>query len=227
MTQNTDDELICAYIDNQLSPVDRQTFQSRLQESAQLRARLAQFESVDAACLAAVDNAIDSPIPDKVSELLKPKSAKSSVFVKGLGLAASLAVISLALVFIYTDRPAQDLQYVIQQTLERTPSTKTSSLGTANNTQMYIHLSFRHKDGRFCREYSVLDEHSATRNIACKSSTWEVLLTKQDRVALVQPQFQLASEARPAEIENFLDTNMQGDGLNEQQEQIKITQGWQ
>lgn len=227
MTDTHDDELICAYIDNYMSPAERLDFQKRLEQSASLRDRLAQFEQVNYASSQAYDNLLDAPLPDKITKLLEPETAKLTIPINAFSLAASIALISVVVGLVFFQNQPSNLQIAIEQTLDKIPSTQWINLDEAGTQKMQISLSFKHQDGRFCREYLLVNKDETSSNIACKSKTWQVMLQAENQLSLTVENYQLASHTRSEAIETYLDLSMQGDGLDAQQEQIKIANGWQ
>lgn len=113
--------------------------------------------------------------------------------------------------------------------LERTPSLTAAALDTAGETTAMPLMSFRAKEGGYCREFQVASATAHSRNVACKdNSGWLIKVT----VASAGPApaanggFTPASTQENALVDSTVLGLMAGDALDRKGEQTLIDHGW-
>lgn len=115
--------------------------------------------------------------------------------------------------------------------LENTPSLTTATLAGANDTAATPVMSFRAKEGTYCREFTVISGPAHSRNVACRANNgWLIKIAVATAGAgLAAPTgdgFVPASSAEDALMDNVILDLMVGDALDGALEKTLIDRGW-
>ncbi len=226
MTIKNDKERVCAYLDNQLTTSEKSDFEKRLSEESHLQALLNQFKEVDQAFRQANEKQNMSPVPDSVLSLLQPEEAQQRRALRPWLIAASVAVIAFIAVLTST-QSYDDIEISMLNALDKTPSSNLVWLNEKKSISMLITLSFQHINGQYCREFVLDRQGQATRQIACKDQQWIIELKVPTAPLRVNEAYIPATEATNAQVEDYLNQSMLGDGMDQSQEQTLISQKWQ
>lgn len=248
------DEMLSAYLDNELSPTERAQIDDAIGSDPAVAARLDQFASVDA-LLGRQAALIDSvPMPEAVLTLLnsQPTSTSASnvvqlsAFQRGrqristvLREHAALAA-SLALLLGFAGgqmlspaapvagiASADPLQQLVGQALDRSPSGQTYTFNSAQGElQLTARFSFTDAQARFCRQYVLQDNEGSSENVACREQgQWQSLASVR-LPGSKDSAGQYRTASGPGLLDTVLDTLMQGPALNREDEQRAIDAGW-
>lgn len=245
------DEMLSAYIDNELAPNEMNRVRNALAQDKVLAARLRRLEESDA-LIAAAYSAIDNePMPEGVMALLegaapKPPAADHTVIAFpgrrpraprhwAAPLAASVALAIGVVVGMQvgsgTTQPGVMLagdvhsKSALHDVLMRTPSGKTAKLAQTNVTVTPI-LSFEAKDGRFCREFSVDGASEGRRALACmRDGHWRVEIAVAS-AQLDKGGYVTATSGLAAQFDSVIEEVMASDAFDESVERQLIEIGW-
>lgn len=177
------------------------------------------------------DDAPETP-SDKVVKLslwqsFKQSSKQSSK--QKLAMVASVALVAgISLSQLYLTKPAQQNSAFtmanwpsISQALNIEPSSKIMNLA---GNQLQAKLSFKNKQGQYCRQFEISNQTQIQNNIACKvDGSWQ-LLASFYQPSTSQAEYQTVS-ANGA-LKQAVDNMAQGAFLNRQAEQQAIKNDW-
>lgn len=189
------DEMLMAYIDNELDEVNRRRVKHALAEDDGLAARLASHRRVGALLMAEYDPLAQDAIPDRLRAILNAKEevlpiapVQKQVRIRKpsrwlpMALAASLALgLIVGSQFDPFDAPVavRDGHLVAQGALANTLDSQLAS-AQPSNAETRIGLSFRSKRGQWCRSF----DSAALSGVACRSGKdWQLQMTLPGRGA--------------------------------------------
>ena len=227
MLINNDEELVCAYLDNQLTASEKAEFEKRLEVENHLQALLIQFKQADQTYIQADEAQIQSPMPEHILSLLQPAKPKSQSVFRRWPIAASVAAIAITTALLTIQSNDTDSELAKFNALDTSPSSELIWLDEKQQTSMLISLSFQHNNGQYCREFLLDTQGQATRQIACKDQQWKIEVTAPAASLRQNEAYMPAGEVQNNKIEDFLNQSMQGDGLDQNQEQELISRKWQ
>lgn len=227
MIIKNDEEMVCAYLDNQFSGADKSAFEQRLKEESELQALVKRFRQADQAYEKACNEPLQSPIPDKVLSLLKAAQPDKPGLFRAWPIAATVAAVAITTSLVTTQFNNDDIELVMFNVLEQEPSANLIWLDEKHTSSMLVKLSFQHKNGQYCRDYVVEKQGVASRQIACKDQQWKIMLQAPSTTLNKNEAYLPAGEQQNAEIEDYINLSIQGDGLDLKQEQALIKQKWQ
>jgi len=115
--------------------------------------------------------------------------------------------------------------------LENKPSLTAATLAGANGTVATPIMSFRAKEGTYCREFIVISGPAHSRNVACRANSgWLIKIAIATAgaglAASVADGFVPASSAEDALMDNVILDLMVGDALDGGLEKTLIDRGW-
>ena len=246
----TDDELLGAYTDGELSPDEAAVLEQRLAADADLQARLDALlatNDVSRRLFAEVDA---QPMPEAVLNMLQEEPAKPDNVVPFLKLGAGrlfnvpvaiAASVALVVSFLVVDMsrqasgPVSSMEALsaksiaadsaLHDMLEDTNSGHSVDLGNDETGEAV--LSFTDVSGRYCRQLRVGNTQSAAHAVACRgNSAWQV-----EALAIADPaaggQFQQAGSATPVAIMTAVDALIgAAEPLDTEQEKQAISNSW-
>jgi len=210
-----DPETLAAYADGELAPADAAKVEEAIAADPDLAKQVAAHRALRAQLSAHFDPILDAPVPGSLADLLKPRESAQVIdlaavrrareeeqplekaprtrWAMGGALAASLA---LGLVFGRVAVPTEPIAshdggLVARGELSDALTTQLAS--AQDGKQVRILVSFRAKDGRYCRGF----EQGATAGIACREDgNWQILRTQSGVHAGTQGAYaQAASQA--------------------------------
>ena len=194
------DEILMAYVDDELDAPARAAVEAAMAESPEVARRIARQQELRRQMRAAFDRVLNEPVPDRliqaarrapagareatVTDLDRARAQKSEraprrwSWPEWSALAASVvlgAVLSQAMLRPFTAEPivARDGRLLAHDALARALSNQLS-FEQAPDTRVALGLSFRSKDGAFCRTF-VLRDGRGLAGIACREGeSWPI-----------------------------------------------------
>lgn len=247
------DELLVAYVDDELDASQREMVRSVLASNPALNRRAEEMrlarDLLSEAFPLRGDAAVPRPIEDAANRLAeafaRPSSQRSAPFRfparRWLGIAAGVVMGGvLAATYVVwraadsvNAEPAAALMRIepdtpLYRVLESTPSADVVNV-PQQNAAMRAVLTFRAKDGRFCREFEILAGARGATGIACRQQgEWhtEVLLS----AAAAPPVGNLYTPAGGSDeraVDEVADRLIQGDALGADDEARILSSGWE
>ncbi|MDX3910410.1 MAG: anti-sigma factor [Sphingobium sp.] len=191
------EEMLLAYADGELDEVSRRRVEASLARDQALAARLAAHRSLTAKLVESYAPLAEAPVPDRFAALLtQPQKIASKPFARrpfawsGLAIAASLAFgvfVGQELGNKAAPLSVQRGQLVAQGALKEALDTQLAS-NQPTDAATRIGLTFRAKDGRWCRSFDGRD----VAGVACRAGTdWRLEQVLPGRVS--QAEFRQAS----------------------------------
>lgn len=245
------DELLVAYVDDELDEAQRAMVRSVLDTNPALCRRaddmrlardllregfpLHSEKSIPAPIEAAANRLADAC----VRRSSRRTSANSLQSWRKYAVAAGVVCVTVSTSYLAwrigserTPQPVTALMRIDPETplyrvLEYTPSAAVTNV-PAENSAVRAVLTFRAKDGRFCREFEILARSGGSTGIACRErGEWraEVLLS----AAAAPPNSNYYTPAGSADepaVAEVAERLIQGDPLGAQEEASLLTSGW-
>jgi hypothetical protein len=239
---------IAAYIDGELPPAERSTFEAEMAADPALAAEVARWRGNDTALQSAFGSAdaIDDALlarlglnEAKVVSLDAARAARAAATASAAGparrwpwpaagaLAAGLAVL---LVFGNPQTPqvpqGPDSSLLFQAALQDLPSAATASLD--GGATVSPRLSFVAGDGRFCREFALAGPRGPQAGIACRTgSRWQVEALVSAATPGQNPGLTTAAGADTAALDAAYKRLQASDPLNADAESQAISARWE
>jgi hypothetical protein len=246
------DELLVAYVDDELNPAQREMVDSVLATSPALCRRAQEMrlsrDLLREAFPLHPDRALSAPIEaasDRLAEACVPRRSHPRVTSSrwsrwGYAMAAGLAVCAAApityLVWRVAIEPAAhpvtgltqvDPDSPLHRLLESVPSADVINIPREDAALRAV-LTFQSKDGRFCREFEILAGSGGSTGIACRhDGEWrsEVLLSASAAPALSN-HYTPAGESDDTAVAEVVARLMEGDPLSAEEEAAVLARGW-
>lgn len=196
-----DPETLAAYADGELSPEDAAKVETAIVADPDLARQVEAHRTLRAQLTAHFEPILDAPVPDRLTDLLRPKEGAQVIdlaavrrareeekpvvetrrprWAMGGALAASLALgLMVGRIAIPTGPVASEGgQLVARGDLANALSTQLASAQDGKDVR--ILLSFQARDGHYCRGF----EQGATAGIACREDNdWRILRTQAGTV---------------------------------------------
>jgi len=214
--KKSDQEIISAFLDGELTDLERASFEKRLLQDNALAAKFADFSENDNHLKQQFSAIDDTPVPDSIMNLLKessqqtPPSNANVVELKSwrrtswLSVAASLLIVAFALPLLLT--MVNENKQTLADVLNSEISGQTVNLDTTTDVELV--MSFNDSSGHFCREYMVSRTSSREQSVACKiDGEWQTQIS--DSINLEGSNtYQPASGGHSTKVESWLDSNM-------------------
>lgn len=202
MTYHSNDELISARLDDELSGEADRHVEELLREQTDARARLQSFADVDKLLRQSCDAINDTPAPYINSYTLAPEtgSRKRTISLPFAAAASVIMLLTGTLAGIMTERltapepvvlaqhqsnptiatvasaaaPAVELSDALESNASGTTATLTPA-DSAGSALIEITRTWKLIDGRYCREYEISDKSVAQREVgvACREHSGE------------------------------------------------------
>jgi hypothetical protein len=182
---------------------------------------------------AAFDGVLDEPVPDRLKALLaEPEPAANVVSLgavraqrRGMsnwaawgGMAATLVLGTLIGTRLAPPSGGDDrlvASGAIAKALDQ-------QLASAPTGAVAVQLSFKAKDGRYCRSFST----TTTAGLACREADGAWALQQVAAVNALNGDMRQASSSLPPSVLAAVDATMAGDALNAEQEKAARDAGW-
>ncbi|MGD9966028.1 MAG: zf-HC2 domain-containing protein [Hyphomonadaceae bacterium] len=181
------DEKLMAYADGELDPAERAEIEAAIAADENARTKVAMHQDMRARLAAAFDGALDEPVPQQliaaaapraadVVNLAERRAAKWSMR-EWSAMAASIAAgLLIGVGVMNTQAPliaATDTGLAARGALTQALNTQ---LASDQAGAVRIGLSFRTREGRYCRTFQLT--RGETAGLACRSeSGWDVAMT--------------------------------------------------
>lgn len=226
-----DDEILSAYLDNELTDAQRLALENRLESDPALDQRLQQMKATVLLHKASLGNAQSEPVPDAVAQMLEmPESAPwwSQLVQKRALIPATVAFSAALLWLVLPDSgrlPDFDrLESQVVRVLDTQLSGTQNAVGEGQEVELV--LSFETKDQGWCREFYRRAAERAVRQIACKkASQWHIAATDELEISSsVAEQFRTASGGEADATEQFFNRFALGDPLSLDAEKARTRQ---
>jgi len=239
------DEKLAAFVDGELDSEEHAAVERALAEDPRLAEQVAKMRALDQR-LRSLDAILDESVPERFETLLKANSpdestAESAQVVdiaarrkrpepkqpswwQRAGALAAAVVVGVLIgrggqespdtTLFATSEDGLKAAGMLANALESEASDANQSVGAI--------LSFRDRDGRYCRSFVANNDSG----IACRSSErWDIeLLTGRPPAA--GGDFRPAASPLPDAVLSWLDANMAGDSLNPEDEEAAIRNDW-
>jgi len=228
------DEKLMAYADGELDAIERTEVEAALASDETLRAKLEAHRALSARFASAFDGALDEPVPARLLAAAQPqrvvdfaarREPKAKWGYREWGaMAASLAgglIIGLGAMsgrgeLIAATEDGLSARGVLQAALN-------TQLAVEDGGAVRVGLSFRNRDGEYCRTFALTQQDVA--GLACREqSGWQVAMT-----SAYTPQggdIRQAGSETPPEILAAVDAMIAGDVLDADAERAAREEGW-
>lgn len=236
------DETLMAYADGELDAATREAVEAAAAADSELAQRIAQHRALRARVAQAFDPVLTEPVPARLlaSARAAPGAPRSAAVI-GLhtrprwswpqwsALAASLVLGVLLGPLLLRPSPGpidtHGGQLLASQALSRALSEQLA--GPAAGEPISIGISFRAKDGAFCRTF-VVHEAQSLAGLACrKRSSWQVLaLAPAAESGTAAAGYRQAGSTVPPPVARALDDLIAGEPLDAAGEAAARARGW-
>lgn len=198
-----DQDILSAYIDNELSANDRVTIQKRLLSEPELNKHYQQLLVLQSHIKDAYPTPDEENYPEGLASLLSvdKKQARGKKALWLLPIAASVAAI-----FVMSNQLLNESKLFpsswdkIAQNLDAVQDMDITAVD--EKLSLVVLQSFTHTDGRLCKEYQSKDNSHITHAVACKQANgWNQEVVTQVELGLQQ--YQTASKT-PDDVKSFL-----------------------
>jgi hypothetical protein len=247
------DELLVAYVDDELDPSQREMVRSVLAGNPALSRRADEMrlarELLNEAFPLRPDADVPAPIDaaaNRLADACAQRSSRPKVTsfsrreLRYAAIAASLLLcVAVAATYLVrrddvdsADRAGAlmriDPETSLFQLLEHTPSTEVINI-PADNAALRAILTFRAKDGRFCREFEILAGTRGTTGVACRQQgRWHAEVLMSAAAATPNSNYYTpAGESDDAAVSDIVDRLIQGDPLGAEEETRVLASGWE
>lgn len=225
------DEMLIAYLDGELDEAGMAAVDAALATDAALVDRLEAHAALATRVRASYAPVVEEPVPERLASLVQPAEAKvvdlaqrrrpSPTYVWWGAIAASLVIgvmlVGRELPLPFADPIGQDM--TARGRLGRALTVQASGPGQG---EVQIGLSFKARDGRYCRTFAV----DRTAGLACRQDkTWKVEVAAQ-RPGAPDGDFRQAGSEIPAPVLDRVDALIAGESLDADQEQAAMKAGW-
>lgn len=231
MLSEQDHQLISASLDGELAPEQDLAFKRRLLQEPELNKQYQAFKALGQDLKSTFGDIAATPVPQELSALLagdkkvEDNKAPQNNQWRFLALAASVAAIGLLSFFGLQSTSNKEILVAITRALDTQPSMEVMQLDP--NSQFIVLQSFRHNDGRVCREYQISDTNNQSHAIACKKNQrWQLEVTHNSVVAKLEHTVTATGEESET-IEQYLKGAVKGEFLTTDDEMTQIKRNWQ
>ena len=226
--QQTDYELISAYLDDELDPQGRAKVEEKLMNDNEFAQVFATFDQQNAhikQTFAAID---DKPVPDALQALLTPEEPSAEVqsnvvrpqvsaWKRWMPLAASVAIAAVISPIIFQQQG--DGKMTLAQALETVQSGEILPLD--GDEKLYFSMSFENNQGDWCREYFLASGTAEKHIVACQeASSWRTMIEVD--APFPDPNVYSPASGGSEAVDAWLDDNMASDSLSKEQEAARL-----
>ncbi len=230
------EELLSRYLDGELNDSERDQVEITLQQDPEMRSLLEDMRAVETFTHDTLEGLADEPVPDQILAMLKSESVTDNVAAndpwwqpswRG---AVAASVLMLLGFFGGTslnsiDRSTAPVEF--SNILENQSSGSAAGLASTSQESVVPVMSFRSRDGDWCREYLRADGHGFWRGVACRrNDRWTIDL----QVAIESPtpsdQYRAASGASTEMFTELVEQRLGGTPAGREEEDEAIASGW-
>lgn len=237
------DEMLMAYLDNELSAEERAAVDAALSGDADVRARLKRQTRVHEMLSAAFDPAVGQAVPERlataamtapvswrwqVGRLLGGGAGARAGFVPRFAPAMAVLVVGVALGFLIAraltaTRGFGDGPLVAEGDLARVLETQLASDAVAAGPRAGV--SFRAKDGLVCRSFD-MGTHENFAGVACRAPAGWVINTLARAEARTGAPYETAGAGMPAAVRDAVAGMIGGEPFDAAAERRARDEGW-
>jgi hypothetical protein len=226
----TADERLIAYLDGELPPAERVRFEAEMAADPALARQVARQRALAARIAGAYVPVLSEPVPPRLIAVASaandrgpgwPRVAKRAP--TWLAMAACLLVGVLAGRALWPESGALTAQggaLVARSGLAKALTTQLA----ADSGPIQVGLSFRARDGRYCRTFQSPADRLA--GLACHDGARWVADATFAWTAPTQPTFRTAASATPPAVLAAVDAMISGDAFDAEQERAARDVGW-
>jgi len=254
MMNDDEKQAISAYLDGEMTASEKTLFEQKLAGCPEMQARLERYQALNDELSATFSDIQYDPVPESIASLLKdPQNEDKVEFIqnhpkttlwktRNLQIAASLSIVIgasswLGLRHIPHEDPSLSSYGIVEQTFI-TQSKVAAVLGSTHSGEVYKFdgdgqltlkpiLSFKTSGGYFCREYFLSDHNKHYHNVAClQDNVWSQQVTTELAYSPFTQHYQAASDINSDTVNDFIDTHIKGDVLEQIEEKLLIQSEW-
>ncbi len=224
---NKDDQMINAYIDNQLNDDDVHVFLQRCEKEPAFKARYQRLKQVDQEVVDSFQTIDNKPYSSGLEALLSQAATEPSKEWKSkrywYAMAASAAAIAITVVMVMSRQFSADifLQSDMQLALNDARSGQVYTIHGDDASRINVLFTFIDNEQKPCRLLSVESEtESIMRAVACyQDDHWQPHVVVQRSVAINPNGYIPASRFSDARIDSYLDLNLKDGPLSKASEE--------
>ncbi len=242
---NYDDETLMAFADGELEEARHTEIAAAVEKDPELARRVQQFRALRHEIAGAYAAVLDQPVPDRLRDAARapgrPSSAKGNVVQfpsrgtkappspwrgrEWFAMAASLVLgVLLSWKFLAPGGDIVTREGALVAGGELASALDTQLASTQDpSSAVFIHVSFKAKDGGFCRSFIARESSSA--GIACREGQqWRV--ESLSAVQIAQADLRQAAASLPIPLINDIESRMAGEPLDVDGEAVARGRGW-
>jgi len=226
MTASASLERLIAYLDGELPAAERVAFEAELAADPALAAQLEAHRALAARVSDTYAPVLEEPVPPRliaIAGAANDRGGRASSLPRWAAMAACLVVGLVAGRALWPqDAPLamRGQALVAQGGLDRALTRQLA----ADPGPIRVGLSFRARDGRYCRTFQSPGDHLA--GLACRDGGRWVAETAVAWKAQAQPDYRTAASAAPPAVLAAVDAMIVGDALDAGAERAARDQGW-
>lgn len=237
------DQDLMAYVDGELDPVRHEALSLAIERDAGLAARVAAAQELRRNLRAAFDVTLHEPVPDKLTALLtagrdkktkRPDSwrfTRSSAWASAFALAAGVvfgAWLGPVLMTHRTGPGATQMAPGRVATGSDLYRALSEQLASAPAKAIRMELSFRSKEGTYCRVFASTVQADTVTGLACRDAEgWRVdAMQSVAQGANQSADYRQAGSSMPSVIMALAESRMEGDALDADAEASARANGW-
>jgi hypothetical protein len=243
------DETLMAYADGEVDADTRRQIEAAMALDPTIAERVARHRALRTDLGAAFSGVLDEPLPSRlldaassspasartatVTDLSAARAAKSGgqktgswAWPQWMAIAASLLIGVLA--GRSALQPAQSEMFAttaggIVATGSLSAALNDQLSGTSKDSNVQVGLSFRSKDGDYCRSFAA----GSAAGFACHEGTeWRVHALNEVAAQGANGEYRMAGSELPPAVLTAIDGVMEGEALDREQEQAARDRGW-
>ncbi len=227
------DEQLSAFLDAELPHAEMEAIREQLVEDETLADRLAELALVDELVATSAKQIDHLPMPQTITALVQKPSAEIITFPlwkrlqhhlqQPAAIAASVAlIIGFGVAQMMNNGTTQSDWSAVAQVLETAPSGVIQV--TSNGAEVKPRVTFKNRQGDYCRQFDLSDGKTHSENIACRQSgQWQLTNTAVQQLQLAD-EYQTASGG--STLDETIEKMMAGEFFNAQQETDAIRSQW-
>jgi hypothetical protein len=243
------EETLMAYADGEVDADTRRRIEAAMASDPTLAERVARHRMLRADLGAAFGGVLDEPVPSRlldaanstdagthtasVTDLSAARAAKSGVPKStSWSLPEWSAIAASLLIGVFAGRsalqPAASGMFAatdgaVVAAGELSTALNAQLSGTSTESDVQIGISFRSKDGNYCRSFAA----GTAAGFACRENNqWRVRALNEAGAPAAGGEYRMAGSELPPAILTAIDDVMEGEALDREQEQAARQQGW-
>jgi hypothetical protein len=244
---NPSDETLMAYVDGELGVAAREQVETALAADPEVARRVAAHQALRGRLRATFDKVLEEPVPAQLAALVRTgaaepargqlvqfpgKQAPRRAWLQWSSLAASFVLGALLWQFaarLYAPGLLSENHggFVASGALARALSGQLSAEQSPSGT-VQVGVSFRSRQGDYCRTFRLRGARAATAGLACRDNTdWRVQALAHDETSPVTTgQYRQAASSLPPAVVRAVDDMIAGDPLDAVAEAQARAAGW-